>query len=419
MKTVKISKSSLKSKWNVARYIIMPSEPKNIEVKYLYEVAKVNPESRYLSNKDDDFISSNNAKLIQARSVNRINGKITNPISITGKDNLPKRARLVALKEDILFPTIKSKHVRPILIEEDKTYVVSDYFVVIVPKRRVNTHYLIWALEDKYVMNQLFAFYQGSYNEKVNITDLKQVKIKWLERSERNQKSNMIRKRKSKNKSQNSEEQLLFQIDQLFYEKFNLTKQEMKTYKISRYQFDKFKQHNEWDIGKIVLNQKLSKLVKNNKDIKLLNLKELVNKWVTGIQYRDLDNIDQERLIKGKHLSVTGIKRKIKKEQPSEIREKMTKKDDVLLRIKGKVGPALTIKHREKGYYFYQDIVSITVDKELITSEYLMMYLNSYIGKKLLDNYKTSSSTDYIKLSKLKEIPVLVPSVETQKKLRI
>src|SRR6056297_2645366 len=135
MKTVKISKSSLKSKWNVARYIMMPSEPKNIEVKYLYEVAKVNPESRYLSNKDDDFISSNNAKLIQARSVNRINGKITNPISITGKDNLPKRARLVAEKGDILFPTIKSKHVRPILIEEDKIYIVSDYFAVIVPKR--------------------------------------------------------------------------------------------------------------------------------------------------------------------------------------------------------------------------------------------------------------------------------------------
>jgi restriction endonuclease S subunit len=165
---------------------------------------------------------------------------------------------------------------------------------------------------------------------------------------------------------------------------------------------------------KSLLSEKLND--KNNK--RIYSLKELTEDVLSGLQHRDLEKIDQKFLIKGKHLQVMNIaKDKKKLKNTCDFAKRIIKNNDVLLRVKGQIGPAVLITEDEAGMYYYNDLVRIRVDMDQIIPQYLSLYLNSFIGKHFLNKNAKSKSMNYINITSVKEIPVLRPMIIDQWKI--
>jgi len=147
-------------------------------------------------------------------------------------------------------------------------------------------------------------------------------------------------------------------------------------------------------------------------------LSDLSEEILSGLQYRDLDKIDQTFLLKGKHLKIMDISEDKKKlEIESDFNKRVLKTNDILIRIKGKIGPAVVITQDMKDMYYYNDIARIRVNNDQVIPQYLSLYLNSFIGKHYLNKVKKSKSMTYLKLSSLKKLPILTPLVQDQWKI--
>ena len=147
-------------------------------------------------------------------------------------------------------------------------------------------------------------------------------------------------------------------------------------------------------------------------------LSDLSEEILSGLQYRDLDKIDQTFLLKGKHLKIMDISEDKKKlEIESDFNKRVLKTNDILIRIKGKIGPAVVITQDMKDMYYYNDIARIRVNNDQVIPQYLSLYLNSFIGKHYLNKFKKSKSMTYLKLSSLKKLPILTPLVQDQWKI--
>jgi len=147
-------------------------------------------------------------------------------------------------------------------------------------------------------------------------------------------------------------------------------------------------------------------------------LSDLSEEILSGLQYRDLDKIDQTFLLKGKHLKIMDISEDKKKlEIESDFNKRVLKTNDILIRIKGKIGPAVVITQDMKDMYYYNDIARIRVNNDQVIPQYLSLYLNSFIGKHYLNKFKKSKSMTYLKLSSLEKLPILTPLVQDQWKI--
>ena len=147
-------------------------------------------------------------------------------------------------------------------------------------------------------------------------------------------------------------------------------------------------------------------------------LSDLSEEILSGLQYRDLDKIDQTFLLKGKHLKIMDISEDKKKlEIESDFNKRVLKTNDILIRIKGKIGPAVVITQDMKDMYYYNDIARIRVNNDQVIPQYLSLYLNSFIGKHYLNKFKKSKSMTYFKLSSFKKLPILTPLVQDQWKI--
>jgi len=147
-------------------------------------------------------------------------------------------------------------------------------------------------------------------------------------------------------------------------------------------------------------------------------LSDLSEEILSGLQYRDLDKIDQTFLLKGKHLKIMDISEDKKKlEIESVFNKRVLKTNDILIRIKGKIGPAVVITQDMKDMYYYNDIARIRVNNDQVIPQYLSLYLNSFIGKHYLNKFKKSKSMTYLKLSSLEKLPILTPLVQDQWKI--
>ena len=165
---------------------------------------------------------------------------------------------------------------------------------------------------------------------------------------------------------------------------------------------------------KDLLNGKLKGV--NKKRFKELN--KVSDDILSGLQHRDLGKIDKKYLLKGKHLKVMDVvEAKKGLNNKSNFKKRTIKSNDVLLRVKGQIGPAALISEDESGLHYYNDLVRIRVDLDIIIPQYLSLYLNSFIGRHFLNKLSKSKSMNYINISSVKKVPVLTPMMIDQWKI--
>lgn len=409
MKSLIINKNELGKKWSVIRYLNLPKPP-DVKTINITELLYINPEKRYLSNnkiKED-------MKLIEAKSIDKNSGKIINPINIKSKKDLPQRARLIAKPGDIIFPTIQSKNISPVFIK-DNTYIVSDYFVILVPKynRMTDPYYIYWALEDDYVKKQVRSYYQGSYGKKINIEEFKKIKIKWLEKTKRKEKSKNVKSHLANLEEKTSELSLKDTIDRIFADTFEINKEELKNKNSKSYPKKLLMQQKTWNI-KQLLTSKLKE--KTGHQVRKLN--EVAKNITMGLQYRNLNKIEKNSLIKGKNIEVMKLKLENKNKNPNHtIKKHQLQNNDIILRVKGKIGPCTLVTKEEEEMYFYNDIARIKADKNIVMHQYLALYLNSFFGDYYLNQYSKTKSMTYLNIKSLKKIPVIIPGILDQFKI--
>ena len=153
----------------------------------------------------------------------------------------------------------------------------------------------------------------------------------------------------------------------------------------------------------------------NNKNIVKYTLKDISEDTLTGLQHRDLNKIKGEFLLKGQDLLVMDvIKSKKELENTCDFKKRLLENNDVILRIKGKVGPAVLVNKDIQGLYYYNDIVKIRVDTDKVLPQYLSLYLNSMLGEYYLKRNTKAKSMNYITIRSLKEIPILAHMLANQ-----
>ncbi|MGM0445879.1 MAG: TaqI-like C-terminal specificity domain-containing protein [Bacillota bacterium] len=154
----------------------------------------------------------------------------------------------------------------------------------------------------------------------------------------------------------------------------------------------------------------------DDKNITVLN--NFSEEILSGLQHRDIDKIDQNYLIKGKNLKIMDITEDKRKLEPKgNFKKRKLHTNDILIRIKGKVGPAAVVTADMENMYYYNDIARIRVNNDQVIPQYLCLYLNSFIGRHYLDSLKKTKSMKYIKISSLKNLPVLRPLLGDQWKI--
>lgn len=198
------------------------------------------------------------------------------------------------------------------------------------------------------------------------------------------------------------EEVLVDRVDNIFEQYFKINKSILSDLR-----------SNHDDLNELIIDN-FNRLDQKN----ITYLSDLSEEILSGLQYRDLDKIDQTFLLKGKHLKVMDITEEKKKiDIESDFDKRILKTNDILFRIKGKIGPGVVITEDMKDMYYYNDIARVRVNTDQVIPQYLCLYLNSFIGKYYLDKIKQSKSMTYIKLSSFKNLPVLTPLVQDQWKV--
>ncbi len=142
-------------------------------------------------------------------------------------------------------------------------------------------------------------------------------------------------------------------IDQIFSEYLGISREELKLVSSIVYSSDSFKELKTWNVDWL-LKPDLSSIL-SSVEVKVYKLKEVVESISMGIQYRDLDKIDEKLLIKGKELNVMEIYKAAKDNVNCSKQDYRLHQGDVIFRIKGKIGPAAHVKYISEGLYHYHD----------------------------------------------------------------
>lgn len=92
---------------------------------------------------------------------------------------------------------------------------------------------------------------------------------------------------------------------------------------------------------------------------------------------------------------------------------------DIVIVIKGSVGKVGIISSYapspgKGGWVLGQSAIIVRVNSDAIDPDSLLIYLRSKIGQSLLNNITSGSTIPFIKISDLKEIPIIIPDKKTQ-----
>lgn len=92
--------------------------------------------------------------------------------------------------------------------------------------------------------------------------------------------------------------------------------------------------------------------------------------------------------------------------------------DDILLTSVGTLGIPYKVKHNDKFYFKDGNLTWIkNVCTEIISTDYLLQWLCSNIGKQKLDEISIGSTQQALTITGLKSIEILLPSISTQKEI--
>lgn len=88
---------------------------------------------------------------------------------------------------------------------------------------------------------------------------------------------------------------------------------------------------------------------------------------------------------------------------------------DVVFTKTGWLGLSSVVPNDYSKYNIRGDLARIKINHNELDSHYLVAYLNSKIGQKVVYSYRTGSTRARIILSNLRKVPVPIPSIEVQK----
>jgi type I restriction enzyme S subunit len=128
-----------------------------------------------------------------------------------------------------------------------------------------------------------------------------------------------------------------------------------------------------------------------------------------GIPYLRVQNINEFEI------DMKGVMR-ISKEAHEMLKRSQLLPNDVVMAITGygKVGTTAVVPHAIGDCNASQEIARIRVQKEIVSPDYLAVYLNSGFGKKLLEKWNTGSTRPRTLIKNVRRIPVIIPTTEKQ-----
>jgi type I restriction enzyme S subunit len=128
-----------------------------------------------------------------------------------------------------------------------------------------------------------------------------------------------------------------------------------------------------------------------------------------GIPYLRVQNINEFEI------DMKGVMR-ISKEAHEMLKRSQLLPNDVIMAITGygKVGTTAVVSNAIGECNASQEIVRIRVQKEVVSPDYLAVYLNVGFGKKLLEKWNTGSTRPRTLIKNVRRIPVIIPPKEKQ-----
>lgn len=128
-----------------------------------------------------------------------------------------------------------------------------------------------------------------------------------------------------------------------------------------------------------------------------------------GIPYLRVQNINEFEI------DLKGVMR-ISKEAHEMLKRSQLLPNDVIMAITGygKVGTTAVVSNVIGECNASQEIVRIRVQKEIVSSDYLAVYLNVGFGKKLLEKWNTGSTRPRTLIQNVRKIPVIIPTKAKQ-----
>jgi type I restriction enzyme S subunit len=128
-----------------------------------------------------------------------------------------------------------------------------------------------------------------------------------------------------------------------------------------------------------------------------------------GIPYLRVQNINEFEI------DMKGVMR-ISKEAHEMLKRSQLLPNDVIMVITGygKVGTTAVVSNAIGECNASQEIVRIRVQKEIVSPDYLAVYLNVGFGKKLLEKWNTGSTRPRTLIKNVRRIPVIIPPKEKQ-----
>ena len=378
---------------NIADYYLQKIEEPDYKVKKVDELCQINPKHKRIDREDLE----GSFKEIQISSVDD-KGRIIKP-RIVGPERdrkgLFRKLNYMADKGDVLVPLIQVKKFVPVVVDEDGLIISSNYAVL---DSKVSAYYLYWALSQEYVKKQIQLMARGSVIDRITLTDLREVKIPWLEEKDRFKKEEEI---KSMLEVKSFEELNLLnkaKINAIFENTFGYSADDLKEDKLLRK-----------DLEDIVFYQ--------SGEVEILILKDVVDYIGLGLnKYRVKEGPREVSLIQSRDLGVMQYKNDLESIEIDESKIKEVVEGDILMKRKGGVGPAAVFENKQLST-FDDSIVRLVADEKIVKPAYLAMYLNSNLADYLFKEYLVEKSTTYIKVSDLKKIEILVPRIDMQEQL--
>ncbi len=394
---------------------LMYNEPEvSFKTKLLVEVCDINSSDRRFSYED---FEKTDFELIELTSINKDNNMITKTKELT-KENYTSKASLKAYKNDLIYPLIqvsKSSRLLPSFVGLEVA-ALSSNFAVIVPKE--DSYYLLWALEQDYVIDQIKANYTGALISRISISSLKEIKIPWLNEEERKEKSKLMKQRFEKLVEESSKLPLDTKVNKLLEKYYNLKTYD-QTSEVKSVSYNKL-YNDRWDT-EVLLDDEI--VIFNGVDMsKVKKLKDVCASIEIGINVSKFrESATENLIIKSINIEPFIMKGKLKQ---VEFNEKMADKKgdfsvregDILTTIKGRVGITAIVTEGYEGYKYDDFLVRIRVDEKCVNPYYLVAYMNSLFSKKLLSKYIKNTTMKYITLSDLVELQIYIPNLQEQER---
>ena len=352
----RVEYSKLYQDWLPGKYLLEPEKP-DTPTKALSELVEINPASRIL---DRNMIKAEN-RVIEIGSVDS-NGKVVNP-KIYKSEEISRKIRLRAYKNDILISVTQVKEYTPVLVPEDKMLVSDNYAVLVFDE---NPYYMFWALSHKYVQKQIKARARGTVIQRIPQNELLEIEIPWLREKERDKKIELIKDKFAKISPE--EEALVCQekINSVMKKRFQYNPSNMSKKVIEKVSYQEFSNSDNWNID-LFLIKDIERLIHQSEKEKIHTLDEITSYICIGVNvYRFKGGDTDVGVIKSKNLGVLKLNGQPDTEKINDSKIKELNPGDLLMRRKGGVGPVVVVSKEQEECTFDDTLVQIVVDLSLI-----------------------------------------------------